>query len=65
MTGAREPRRVTAVDGPQLREVLRRLQEDGDFLNAVLVSPVTRCATTSSRTTLYRHWGGATGRCSD
>jgi hypothetical protein len=30
---------VTAVDGPQLREVLRRLQEDGGFLNAVLVSP--------------------------
>jgi hypothetical protein len=30
---------VTTVDGSQLREVLRRLQEDGDFLNAVLVSP--------------------------
>jgi hypothetical protein len=27
------------VNGPQLREVLRRLQEDGDFLNDVLVSP--------------------------
>jgi hypothetical protein len=27
------------VNRPELREVLRRLQEDGDFLNDVLVSP--------------------------
>ena len=27
------------MNQPQLREVLRRLQEDGDFLNDVLVSP--------------------------